>query len=90
MIDWDRKIAGEGLSFDDILLIPAESEVLPKETDVRTQPHQQDQLSTSPCSRRPWTPSPRRRSPSPWPGRAASPSSTRTSRSTGRRRWCAR
>ncbi len=37
MIDWNRKIAGEGLSFDDILLIPAESSVLPKETDVRTQ-----------------------------------------------------
>ena len=37
MIDWDGKIAGEGLSFDDILLIPAESGVLPKETDVRTQ-----------------------------------------------------
>ena len=37
MIDWSRKIAGEGLSFDDILLIPAESSVLPKETDVRTQ-----------------------------------------------------
>jgi IMP dehydrogenase len=36
VIDWDRKIAGEGLSFDDILLIPAESSVLPKETDVRT------------------------------------------------------
>ena len=36
MIDWDGKIAGEGLSFDDILLIPAESGVLPKETDVRT------------------------------------------------------
>ena len=36
MIDWNRKLAGEGLSFDDILLIPAESEVLPKETDVRT------------------------------------------------------
>ncbi|OFW57469.1 MAG: IMP dehydrogenase [Actinobacteria bacterium RBG_16_64_13] len=36
-MEWDRKIAGEGLSFDDILLIPAESGVLPKETDVRTQ-----------------------------------------------------
>jgi len=36
VIDWDRKLAGEGLSFDDILLIPAESGVLPKETDVRT------------------------------------------------------
>jgi IMP dehydrogenase len=37
VIDWNRKLAGEGLSFDDILLIPAESGVLPKETDVRTQ-----------------------------------------------------
>jgi IMP dehydrogenase len=37
MIDWSRKIVGEGLSFDDILLIPADSAVLPKETDVRTQ-----------------------------------------------------
>lgn len=36
MIDWENKIVGEGLSFDDILLIPAESAVLPKETDVRT------------------------------------------------------
>ncbi len=35
MIDWDAKLAGEGLSFDDILLIPADSAVLPKETDVR-------------------------------------------------------
>ena len=35
MIDWDRKLGGEGLSFDDILLIPAESGVLPKEADVR-------------------------------------------------------
>ena len=37
MIDWDRKLIGEGLSFDDILLIPAESAVLPKEAEVRTQ-----------------------------------------------------
>jgi IMP dehydrogenase len=37
VIDWSRKIVGEGLSFDDILLIPAESAVLPRETDVRTQ-----------------------------------------------------
>ena len=36
MIEWDRKIVGEGLSFDDILLIPAESGILPKETDVRS------------------------------------------------------
>jgi IMP dehydrogenase len=36
VIEWDRKIVGEGLSFDDILLIPAESGILPKETDVRS------------------------------------------------------
>jgi len=35
VIDWHGKIAGEGLSFDDILLIPAESGVLPKTTSVR-------------------------------------------------------
>jgi IMP dehydrogenase len=36
VIDWERKFALEGLSFDDVLLIPAESKVLPKETDVST------------------------------------------------------
>jgi IMP dehydrogenase len=36
VIDWVRKFEAEGLSFDDVLLIPAESRVLPKETDVRT------------------------------------------------------
>jgi IMP dehydrogenase len=36
VIEWDRKLAGEGLSFDDVLLVPAESAVLPKETDIRT------------------------------------------------------
>lgn len=35
-MSWDEKLVGEGLSFDDVLLIPAESEVLPKETNVRT------------------------------------------------------
>ena len=30
------KIAGEGLTFDDVLIIPAESSVLPRETDVST------------------------------------------------------
>ncbi len=35
MIDWEGKIASEGLSFDDILLIPAESGILPKETNVQ-------------------------------------------------------
>jgi IMP dehydrogenase len=36
VIEWDRKLSGEGLSFDDVLLVPAESGVLPKETDIRT------------------------------------------------------
>lgn len=36
MIDWDSKFTKEGLSFDDILLVPAESSVLPKMVDVST------------------------------------------------------
>jgi IMP dehydrogenase len=36
-IDWDDKFAREGLTFDDVLLIPAESRVLPQETSVATQ-----------------------------------------------------
>ncbi|MFL5804128.1 MAG: IMP dehydrogenase [Roseiflexaceae bacterium] len=36
MIDWDDKYAHDGLTFDDVLLIPAESDVLPGETDVTT------------------------------------------------------
>jgi IMP dehydrogenase len=36
-IDWDDKYAREGLTFDDVLLIPAESHVLPGDVDVTTQ-----------------------------------------------------
>ena len=36
-IDWDDKYAREGLTFDDVLLIPAESQVLPGDVDVTTQ-----------------------------------------------------
>jgi len=32
----NSKIIKEGLTFDDVLLIPAKSEILPKETDLRT------------------------------------------------------
>ncbi|HNE51485.1 MAG TPA: IMP dehydrogenase, partial [Chitinophagales bacterium] len=32
-----HKFAGEGLTFDDVLLLPAYSQVLPRETDIRTQ-----------------------------------------------------
>ena len=32
----DEKFAGEGLTYDDVLLLPAYSEVLPRETDIST------------------------------------------------------
>lgn len=31
---WDHKFVKEGLTFDDVLLIPAKSEVLPKDVDL--------------------------------------------------------
>ena len=37
MSNWDTKFAKKGLTFDDILLIPAESHVLPNEVDLSTQ-----------------------------------------------------
>jgi IMP dehydrogenase len=36
-IDWKRKFSLEGLTFDDVLLIPAASDVLPAEVNVSTQ-----------------------------------------------------
>ncbi|MCF6095256.1 IMP dehydrogenase [Microaerobacter geothermalis] len=33
---WEDKFVKEGLTFDDVLLIPAKSEILPKEVDVST------------------------------------------------------
>jgi IMP dehydrogenase len=36
-IDWEAKFAREGLTFDDVLLIPAESHVLPRDADVSSQ-----------------------------------------------------
>ena len=33
-IDWEAKFAREGLTFDDVLLIPAESTILPSEVDL--------------------------------------------------------
>ncbi|MFQ3664024.1 MAG: IMP dehydrogenase [Chloroflexaceae bacterium] len=35
-INWEEKYAREGLTFDDVLLIPAHSQVLPAQTDVST------------------------------------------------------
>lgn len=34
---WDSKFAKEGLTFDDVLLVPAKSEVLPKDVDLSVQ-----------------------------------------------------
>jgi len=36
-ISYSDKFFGEGLTFDDVLLVPAYSQVLPREVDVRTQ-----------------------------------------------------
>ncbi len=35
-INWEEKFAREGLTFDDVLLVPAESDVLPDQADVST------------------------------------------------------
>ena len=37
MDNWNNKFTKQGLTFDDVLLIPAESSVLPNEVDVSTQ-----------------------------------------------------
>jgi IMP dehydrogenase len=36
LLDLDRKFAKEGLTFDDVLLVPAESRVLPNDVSTRT------------------------------------------------------
>ena len=37
LLDLDRKFGKEGLTFDDVLLVPAESRVLPNEVSTATQ-----------------------------------------------------
>ncbi|MHA8110614.1 IMP dehydrogenase [Lactobacillaceae bacterium Melli_B4] len=37
MSNWDTKFAKEGITFDDVLLVPAESHVLPNEVDTSVQ-----------------------------------------------------
>ena len=32
----DSKIVGEGLTYDDVLLVPAYSEILPREVSIKT------------------------------------------------------
>ena len=36
MFDFSNKVIGEGLTYDDILMVPAYSEVLPRDVDVST------------------------------------------------------
>ena len=36
MLDFSQKVVGEGLTYDDVLLVPAYSEVLPRDTDIST------------------------------------------------------
>jgi IMP dehydrogenase len=36
MMDWQEKYGSEALTFDDVLLVPAESAVIPRDVDVRT------------------------------------------------------
>ncbi|MFV2051109.1 IMP dehydrogenase, partial [Metabacillus sp. YM-086] len=34
---WEQKFSKEGLTFDDVLLVPAKSEVLPRDVDLSVQ-----------------------------------------------------
>ncbi len=54
LVALDRKFAKEGLTFDDVLLVPAESRVLPNDVSTRTRLTPSIELSI-PSSRRRWT-----------------------------------
>ncbi len=45
-INWDEKFQKEGLTFDDVLLIPAKSDVLPREVSIKTKLSDNLQLNT--------------------------------------------
>ena len=64
---WNEKFVKTGLTFDDVLLIPAESNVLPADVDLHTRLTKKVTLNIPV-----WTQSPSPGWPSPWPGRAAS------------------
>ena len=40
MIAHNSKIVGEGLTYDDVLLVPAYSDVLPREVSIQTKLHE--------------------------------------------------
>ena len=72
------------LTFDDVLLQPGHSEVMPGETDISTRIAGDIELSTCRSCRRRWIRSPNRGWPSPWRRPAASASSTATCRRPSR------
>ncbi|SFS37645.1 IMP dehydrogenase [Marininema halotolerans] len=43
---WEDKFAKEGLTFDDVLLVPAKSEILPRDTDLSTRLSDRVHLNT--------------------------------------------
>lgn len=43
---WENKFAKEGLTFDDVLLVPAKSEILPRDVEVSTQLSDSVKLNT--------------------------------------------
>ena len=49
------KFIGEGLTYDDVLLVPAYSEVLPRDTDLRSRRFPATSSSMCRSSRLPWT-----------------------------------
>ncbi len=49
-MNMSEKIVGEGLTFDDVLLLPGESDVLPREVDLATQFSRNVRLSIPICS----------------------------------------
>ena len=48
--------SGVALTFDDVLLVPAASEILPSQADVSTQHHRAISACRSRSSPPPWTP----------------------------------
>ena len=67
----------EALTFDDVLIVPGYSQVLPNEADTRTRFTRTIELNIPLISSQ-WTPSPRALWRSRWPSSAASASSIRT------------
>ncbi len=52
----DLKFSPPGLTYDDVLLLPAHSDVLPAEADTTARLSPADHAAASRWSPRPWTP----------------------------------